>query len=1131
MDSANGAGMDCYQSSPSLNSCTIQNNSITNGNGGGLNFYQGAPSLYHCQIIGNRADSGGGIYASSVTNLIVNDCTIQDNAALASSGGGLRCFYGTLEFNRCQINGNRSAQSTGGGLDLYQVTATLKDTLLSGNRLENTSVYGAGIACFQGNLTLNNCTISDNIASEDNCFGGGLASLMDSSVSISNSILFGNAAASGKQIYQSGQSFTIAYSDISQGPLDVIQGGTITWQSGNLNTVPWFVQSGFWNDNGTPADLTDDYWVPGSYQLHSFSPCIDAADGSVASLADLDGNPRHDDPGMPNTGTGVPNYVDIGAYELQGASVPDQGTLNIDTSGAPTKGEVFVNGTSWGSAPQIRSVSTGTYTITFGTLAGYHTPAPQQVTVGEDETEVITGVYNEIVGTLAVNTTGAPTQGEVFVNGISWGAAPQSRQLPVDTYTVSFGAIEDYITPGNQQVLIVENQTSNITGTYVVAPKLGTISIQTEPMDAEIFVDDISWGTAPNQQQIEIGPHTVSFADVDGYITPDPWYILVLQDHTSPVMGTYVLATGTLSVNTTPVTGEIFVDGTSWGTAPQSETIVVGDHTVTFGDVQGYVTPSAQQVHIYLNQTENVTGEYQPATGTLSIDTDGASQKGEVFVNDISWGTAPKSQVLDVGTYTISFGYLTGYKTPSDIQATVEKDQTTSKTGHYSPATGTLSIAATDIDGTPVIGEVFVNGSSWGIAPQSREVELGTYTVSFGAIEDYITPDDQDANVLENQTTSITGTYIAEPITGILKVDTYPVKGEIFLDGSYQGVAPQNLEVEVGEHTVSFSDMVDYTTPDDKQVTIQENQLTSVSGTYVPVTPAAVMRISSMMVLAGQTRGSTDMCMISGNIDPADLPLVKDPYNDLTDITLGITFTDATGVYGLAPEPLNPAQIRNIANILLLYINSGGSGGISLFLLNLSSGSFTLQARNIDLSGLRIPVAIDLRIGTYHGIGPASDNFADYLAMGLDDQQAHELAKKIRPLPFQLLKGTTNALQIDTFSYSKGTKPGTGNIRLMGKIALEQMVDLSNVDVTFRSGTEVLLEIEAGKLQRTFGNSFRYLKLPNSQDPALILISMDLDRCSFSLMAYGLDMDPPTGTVLFGIEFPGFDESVSLNFD
>ncbi len=71
------------------------------------------------------------------------------------------------------------------------------------------------------------------------------------------------------------------------------------------------------------------------------------------------------------------------------------------------------------------------------------------------------------------------------------------------------------------------------------------------------------------------------------------------------------------------------------------------------------------------------------------------------------------------------------------------------------PTKGTLSI-----DTLPVKGEVFVNDTSWGIAPQSQEVEIGEYTVSFGGIEGYITPNNQQAVVQKDTTTYITGTYI-----------------------------------------------------------------------------------------------------------------------------------------------------------------------------------------------------------------------------------------------------------------------------------------------------------------------------------------------------------------------------------
>jgi len=50
--------------------------------------------------------------------------------------------------------------------------------------------------------------------------------------------------------------------------------------------------------------------------LQPGSPCIDAADGTVAPEFDFLGNARVDDPGSPNTGLGPP-WADIGAFEYQ----------------------------------------------------------------------------------------------------------------------------------------------------------------------------------------------------------------------------------------------------------------------------------------------------------------------------------------------------------------------------------------------------------------------------------------------------------------------------------------------------------------------------------------------------------------------------------------------------------------------------------------------------------------------------------------------------------------------------------------------------------------------------------------------------------------------------------------------
>ena len=73
----------------------------------------------------------------------------------------------------------------------------------------------------------------------------------------------------------------------------------------------------------------------------------------------------------------------------------------------------------------------------------------------------------------------------------------------------------------------------------------------------------------------------------------------------------------------------------------------------------------------------------------------------------------------------------------------------------------TPGVTTLSVDTTPVKGEVSVDGVSWGTAPVSREVDPGTYTVTFGAVTDYTTPASQSVTVASGETKSITATYVA----------------------------------------------------------------------------------------------------------------------------------------------------------------------------------------------------------------------------------------------------------------------------------------------------------------------------------------------------------------------------------
>jgi len=87
---------------------------------------------------------------------------------------------------------------------------------------------------------------------------------------------------------------------------------------------------------------------------------------------------------------GVELFMGMNVVEGSGI-IPQQATLTIDT--IPIKGEIFVNGISWGIAPQTKEVDAGTYIINFADIADYSTPITIIINLSEGEIKQIIGEY------------------------------------------------------------------------------------------------------------------------------------------------------------------------------------------------------------------------------------------------------------------------------------------------------------------------------------------------------------------------------------------------------------------------------------------------------------------------------------------------------------------------------------------------------------------------------------------------------------------------------------------------------------------------------------------------------------------------------------------------------------------
>jgi len=388
--------------------------------------------------------------------------------------------------------------------------------------------------------------------------------------------------------------------------------------------------------------------------------------------------------------------------------------------------------------------------------------------------------------------------------------------------------------------------------------KVGTLTIWTEksngdPLNAQFRIYNVNnivvgsgYGTVDNPYVIDLpaGEYTVNFLPFTGYSDPPSPTVYVTDGSSENVVGVYtgVTAYAQINVNTVPVVGTILCDGSiyGYGSVPiiKFPPVEGQDYVISFLPVDGYNTPLPQTVTLFPGDTVNVTGTYVLRTGPSGFLTVNTTLNGEapahteVFLNGVSIGHDVENLELDVGTYVVSFGYLSSWITPPNVNITIVEGQVTEVTGNYTIVVGPLIINT-----VPIAGDIFVNGKKVGTGNVTMEAPAGTYNITFGDVMGYTTPDPQTIIKEDDlQAVYATGTYIETSVVlGKLIVHTTPVSGVIYIDGENMGSTAVDVEVYPGTHAISFGEVSGYTKPNDITVTVNEGETLNVTGTYTEI--------------------------------------------------------------------------------------------------------------------------------------------------------------------------------------------------------------------------------------------------------------------------------------------------------
>jgi parallel beta-helix repeat protein len=256
--------------------------------------------------------------ASSTRDEVRGNTTFSNAEGYQRAAPGIRIYQGSGN----KVDGNVSHDNEDSGIECYPGA---NNTLIYNNVSYHNGDHGIDSLTCTGNRIIAN-SVYDNVTAGINLEGGSSRGTVENNLSVDNGIQSPRTPGDIRVDSDSTTGTAVDYNTVFSTAPDTL----LIW-----NSVGYTTLAAFQTESGQMAHgaFADPEWADpaaGDFQLTAGSPAIDSADSGVAGepVTDIDGRPRVDDPGTPDTGAGSRTYDDRGAVEFQdivGATLPGIG--------------------------------------------------------------------------------------------------------------------------------------------------------------------------------------------------------------------------------------------------------------------------------------------------------------------------------------------------------------------------------------------------------------------------------------------------------------------------------------------------------------------------------------------------------------------------------------------------------------------------------------------------------------------------------------------------------------------------------------------------------------------------------------------------------------------------------------
>jgi hypothetical protein len=369
---------------------------------------------------------------------------------------------------------------------------------------------------------------------------------------------------------------------------------------------------------------------------------------------------------------------------------------NVIVSSDPLDAIVYFDGQMAGQTPvTIPDVTAGRHIIRLSN-EGY---ADHQGTIEVGNETVRLTKKLERPPTLDVSSS--PSGASVYLDGRPIGTTPlKTNKVTSGTRTLrveleKHDAWSDTVILENEKIATVKAD---------LTKQLGTLSIESDPAGARIYLDRVALGETPfTTSGLPVGNYEVEIRKENYY----PWKgtATVVKDKTTEVVATLPGIPGSISVSSTPSGAKVYLNDSYQGLTPLSiPSLKAGQYRlrVSLDRHSDYQS----EVAVNWNSTATVNAVLPPEVGSISIASNPVG--AEVYLDGKRAGSTPlKLDNLLVGVYDLKLS-RSAYRDWQD-RVRVEKGKTASVQVNLPPRAGAIRIASSE-DGA----RVFIDGTDRG---------------------------------------------------------------------------------------------------------------------------------------------------------------------------------------------------------------------------------------------------------------------------------------------------------------------------------------------------------------------------------------------------------------------------------